>query len=99
MPALPLPRAPRAWNGQSMRALVGETQPGRRRSCPSTSTGKGPQYGAGGAPEGTAHTGSGPCSETRLLEVLEGVCAPSDFACHQLLERSEEHVEQWWFHE
>ncbi|XP_075370545.1 protein disulfide isomerase CRELD1 isoform X2 [Mycteria americana] len=38
-------------------------------------------------------------SETRLLEVLEGVCAPSDFACHQLLERSEEHVEQWWFHE
>ncbi|XP_033373423.1 protein disulfide isomerase CRELD1 isoform X4 [Parus major] len=38
-------------------------------------------------------------SETRLLEVLEGVCAPSDFTCHQLLERSEEHVEQWWFHE
>ncbi|XP_069721843.1 protein disulfide isomerase CRELD1 isoform X2 [Phaenicophaeus curvirostris] len=38
-------------------------------------------------------------SETRLLEVLEGVCAPSDFACHQLLERSEEHIEQWWFHE
>uniref|UniRef100_A0A8C5TDF2 DUF3456 domain-containing protein n=1 Tax=Malurus cyaneus samueli TaxID=2593467 RepID=A0A8C5TDF2_9PASS len=38
-------------------------------------------------------------SETRLLEVLEGVCAPSDFTCHQLLERSEEHVEQVWFHE
>uniref|UniRef100_A0A8C4K431 Cysteine rich with EGF like domains 1 n=1 Tax=Dromaius novaehollandiae TaxID=8790 RepID=A0A8C4K431_DRONO len=35
-------------------------------------------------------------SETRLLEVLESVCAPSDFACHQLLERSEEHVERWW---
>lgn len=40
-----------------------------------------------------------PCSETRLLEVLESVCAPSDFTCHQLLERSEEHVERWWFHE
>ncbi|XP_068551083.1 protein disulfide isomerase CRELD1 isoform X1 [Anas acuta] len=38
-------------------------------------------------------------SETRLLEVLESVCPPSDFACHQLLERSEEHVERWWFHE
>ncbi|XP_048347224.1 protein disulfide isomerase CRELD1 isoform X2 [Sphaerodactylus townsendi] len=38
-------------------------------------------------------------SETRLLEVLEGVCATSDFACHQLLEKSEEHVERWWFHE
>ncbi|KAH0630326.1 hypothetical protein JD844_013256 [Phrynosoma platyrhinos] len=38
-------------------------------------------------------------SETRLLEVLEGVCATSDFACHQLLEQSEEHVERWWFHE
>ncbi|NXU82025.1 CREL1 protein, partial [Oreotrochilus melanogaster] len=38
-------------------------------------------------------------SETRLLEVLEGVCSPSDFACNQLLEQSEEHVEQWWFHE
>ncbi|XP_068763552.1 interleukin-17 receptor C-like [Struthio camelus] len=38
-------------------------------------------------------------SETRLLEVLESVCAPSDFACHQLLERAEEHVERWWFHE
>ncbi|XP_064309756.1 protein disulfide isomerase CRELD1 isoform X2 [Phalacrocorax carbo] len=38
-------------------------------------------------------------SETRLLEVLEGVCSPSDFTCHQLLEQSEEHVEQWWFHE
>ncbi|XP_032997294.1 protein disulfide isomerase CRELD1 isoform X1 [Lacerta agilis] len=38
-------------------------------------------------------------SETRLLEVLEGVCATSDFACHQLLEQGEDHVEQWWFHE
>ncbi|KAM6414030.1 protein disulfide isomerase CRELD1 [Rhynochetos jubatus] len=38
-------------------------------------------------------------SETRLLEVLEGVCAPADFACHRLLERSEERVERWWFHE
>ncbi|XP_042310208.1 protein disulfide isomerase CRELD1 [Sceloporus undulatus] len=38
-------------------------------------------------------------SETRLLEVLEAVCATSDFACHQLLEQSEEHVERWWFHE
>ncbi|XP_025020634.1 cysteine-rich with EGF-like domain protein 1 isoform X2 [Python bivittatus] len=38
-------------------------------------------------------------SETRLLEVLEGVCSTTDFACHQLLEQSEEHVERWWFHE
>ncbi|KAL7986259.1 hypothetical protein Chor_011425, partial [Crotalus horridus] len=38
-------------------------------------------------------------SETRLLEVLESVCSTSDFACHQLLERSEDHVEHWWFHE
>lgn len=30
---------------------------------------------------------------------MESVCPPQDFACHQLLERSEEHVEQWWFHE
>ncbi|XP_074986269.1 protein disulfide isomerase CRELD1 isoform X4 [Caretta caretta] len=36
-------------------------------------------------------------SETRLLEVLESVCGKSDFACHQLLEQSEEHVESWWF--
>uniref|UniRef100_K7F2Q9 EGF-like calcium-binding domain-containing protein n=1 Tax=Pelodiscus sinensis TaxID=13735 RepID=K7F2Q9_PELSI len=36
-------------------------------------------------------------SETRLLEVLESVCDKSDFACHQLLEQSEEHVESWWF--
>lgn len=38
-------------------------------------------------------------SETRLLEVLEGVCSATDFGCHQLLEQSEEHVERWWFHE
>ncbi|KAG8127900.1 hypothetical protein E2320_014770 [Naja naja] len=38
-------------------------------------------------------------SETRLLEVLESVCSTSDFACHQLLEQSEDHVEHWWFHE
>ncbi|NXW37267.1 CREL1 protein, partial [Phaetusa simplex] len=36
-------------------------------------------------------------SEGGVLEVLEGVCAPSDFTGGELLERSEEHVEQWWF--
>ncbi|EQB76957.1 hypothetical protein CB1_000105016 [Camelus ferus] len=41
-----------------------------------------------------------PClvSETRLVEVLEGVCSKSDFECHRLLELSEELVESWWFH-
>lgn len=38
-------------------------------------------------------------SETRLLDVLEGACGAADFACHRLLEQSEEHVERWWFHE
>lgn len=37
-------------------------------------------------------------SETRLVEVLEGVCSRSDFECHRLLELSEELVESWWFH-
>lgn len=37
-------------------------------------------------------------SETRLVEVLEGVCSKSDFECHRLLELSEELVETWWFH-
>lgn len=37
-------------------------------------------------------------SETRLVEVLEGVCSKSDFECHRLLELSEELVESWWFH-
>lgn len=37
-------------------------------------------------------------SETRLVEVLEGVCSKSDFECHRLLELSEELVEAWWFH-
>ncbi|KAK2091482.1 Protein disulfide isomerase creld1 [Saguinus oedipus] len=37
-------------------------------------------------------------SETRLVEVLEGVCSKSDFECHRLLELSEELVENWWFH-
>uniref|UniRef100_A0AA74KSI5 Cysteine-rich with EGF-like domains 1 n=1 Tax=Mus musculus TaxID=10090 RepID=A0AA74KSI5_MOUSE len=37
-------------------------------------------------------------SETRLVEVLEGVCSRSDFECHRLLELSEELVENWWFH-
>ena len=39
-----------------------------------------------------------PVSETRLVEVLEGVCSKSDFECHRLLELSEELVESWWFH-
>ncbi|NXL39694.1 CREL1 protein, partial [Glaucidium brasilianum] len=55
--------------------------------------------GSGGGPTTPYTAPLRPHSETRLLEVLEGVCTPSDFACHQLLERSEEHVEQWWFHE
>ncbi|MGH0187065.1 UNVERIFIED_CONTAM: hypothetical protein FKN15_023567 [Acipenser sinensis] len=36
-------------------------------------------------------------AETRLVEIVEGVCESSDFDCNQLLEQIEEHMETWWF--
>lgn len=54
----------------------------------------------GGGRDGACFPPALPClvSETRLVEVLEGVCSKSDFECHRLLELSEELVESWWFH-
>lgn len=51
-----------------------------------------------GGLESVPTTPACPVSETRLVEVLEGVCSKSDFECHRLLELSEELVESWWFH-
>uniref|UniRef100_UPI00358F3C90 protein disulfide isomerase Creld1-like isoform X1 n=1 Tax=Myxine glutinosa TaxID=7769 RepID=UPI00358F3C90 len=36
-------------------------------------------------------------SETRLVEIMESLCEGSDFACTNMLERSEELLEKWWF--
>uniref|UniRef100_A0A8C4WYY7 Cysteine-rich with EGF-like domains 2 n=1 Tax=Eptatretus burgeri TaxID=7764 RepID=A0A8C4WYY7_EPTBU len=36
-------------------------------------------------------------SETRLVEIMESLCEGSDFACTNMLERSEDLLEKWWF--
>ncbi|XP_053440529.1 protein disulfide isomerase CRELD2 isoform X2 [Nycticebus coucang] len=35
-------------------------------------------------------------SEIRFLEIVESLCASSDFECNQMLEEQEEHLEAWW---
>ncbi|XP_051874472.1 protein disulfide isomerase Creld1-like [Pristis pectinata] len=36
-------------------------------------------------------------SETRLLEIIEMLCESMNFDCNQMVEQSEEHIENWWF--
>ena len=37
-----------------------------------------------------------PASETRLLEILDGVCEDKDYSCDRLKEEAEEHIEEFW---
>ncbi|XP_020907281.1 cysteine-rich with EGF-like domain protein 2 [Exaiptasia diaphana] len=36
-------------------------------------------------------------SETRLVEIMEGLCESSASQCHSMVEENEETIENWWF--
>ncbi|XP_068758631.1 cysteine-rich with EGF-like domain protein 2 isoform X2 [Montipora capricornis] len=41
--------------------------------------------------------GSWATSETRLVEIMEGLCEDSASECHAMVEEQEETLEEWWF--
>lgn len=41
--------------------------------------------------------GSWATSETRLVEIMEGLCEDSATECHAMVEEQEETLEEWWF--
>ncbi|XP_031570550.1 cysteine-rich with EGF-like domain protein 2 isoform X2 [Actinia tenebrosa] len=54
-------------------------------------------FGGGNTAWEERKLGSYATSETRLVEILEGLCESSASLCHSLVEEHEEALEKWWF--
>jgi len=56
-------------------------------------------FGGGNTDWEERKLGSYADSETRLVEIIEGLCGSSDHGCHSMVEENEEILETWWFKE
>lgn len=54
-------------------------------------------FGGGNTKWEESRLGSFATSETRLVEVVEGLCDGEDKKCHSILEENEELIEKYWF--
>ncbi|XP_033744502.1 cysteine-rich with EGF-like domain protein 2-B isoform X2 [Pecten maximus] len=54
-------------------------------------------FGGGNTKWEESRLGSFATSETRLVEVVEGLCEGEDKKCHTILEENEELIEKYWF--
>lgn len=54
-------------------------------------------FGGGNTDWEERKLGSYANSETRLVEIMEGLCEDSASECHAMVEEQEETLEEWWF--
>ncbi|KAK3728748.1 hypothetical protein QZH41_012105, partial [Actinostola sp. cb2023] len=54
-------------------------------------------FGGGNTAWEERKLGSYAKSETRLVEIMEGLCESSASLCHTMVEEHEETLEEWWF--
>ncbi|XP_020606736.1 cysteine-rich with EGF-like domain protein 2-B [Orbicella faveolata] len=54
-------------------------------------------FGGGNTDWEERKLGSYANSETRLVEIMEGLCDESASECHAMVEEQEETLEEWWF--
>ncbi|XP_060084406.1 cysteine-rich with EGF-like domain protein 2 isoform X2 [Ylistrum balloti] len=71
-------------------AIVNNFEKGLKKTAKSN-------FGGGNTKWEESRLGSFATSETRLVEVMEGLCEGEDKNCHTILEENEELIEKYWF--